>query len=203
MTSFSWKRKATNNIVSTATKAFEENEQVQEENDDPDFDWISVAKRQKLEALEDNKALFARLKQEGVTLAEDDKFWQAITRWDVALSINAEDATVFEMKAQALINLHEWIVAIKAAEKTVQLKPNWWVGYQTLGRAQMGIGEVKLAMRSFQMALHLNPVDEELRKDDLEWAVGLLREKGRVEDTDGTEEIEKSNLNSVKLRICS
>eukprot|EP00092_Neocalanus_flemingeri_P038131 GFUD01041503.1.p1 GENE.GFUD01041503.1~~GFUD01041503.1.p1 ORF type:complete len:201 (-),score=70.43 GFUD01041503.1:266-868(-) len=199
MTSFSWKRKATLNITNT-TKAFDENEQVQEENSDPDFDWISVAKRQKLEALEDNKTLFERLKKEGVTLAEDDKFWQAINRWNVALSLNSEDPTVFEMKAQALINLHEWIDAIKAAEKVVKLKPTWWVGYQTLGRAQMGIGEVKLALRSFQVACHINPAEEELRKDDLEWAADLLREKGKVEETPNTEEIAKANLNSVKLR---
>ena len=84
MTSFSWKRKATKTITN-ATKAFDENEQVTEENADSEFDWISVAKRQRLDALEDNKALFERLKKEGVTLAEDDKFWQAINRWDVAL----------------------------------------------------------------------------------------------------------------------
>ena len=201
MTSFSWKRKATKTITN-ATKAFDENEQVTEENADSEFDWISVAKRQRLDALEDNKALFERLKKEGVTLAEDDKFWQAINRWDVALSINAEDESLFEMKAQALINLHEWIDAIKASEKAVKLKPNWWVGYQTLGRAQMGIGEVKLALRNFQVAVHLNPADEELRKDDLEWAVDLLRDKERVDETANTnsEEIGKPNLNSVKLR---
>eukprot|EP00090_Calanus_glacialis_P023571 TRINITY_DN36437_c0_g1_i1.p1 TRINITY_DN36437_c0_g1~~TRINITY_DN36437_c0_g1_i1.p1 ORF type:complete len:201 (+),score=64.08 TRINITY_DN36437_c0_g1_i1:39-641(+) len=199
MTSFSWKRKATKNIVNT-TRAFEENEQVKEESVDPDFDWMSVAKKQKLEALEDNKALFSRLKQEGVTLAEDEKFWQAISRWDIALSINAEDVTVLEMKAQALINLHEWIVAIKAAEKCVQLKPNWWVGHQTLGRAQMGIGEVKLALRSFQVALHLNPDSEELREDDLRWAVGLLKEKDDKDNTDASQEMEEAKSNSVKFR---
>jgi len=200
MTSFGWKRKATKSI-STTTKAFEDGEQVQDETTDPDFDWISVAKRQRIEALEDNKALFERLKREGVTLAQDEKFWQAINRWNVALSLNSKDETVFEMKAQALINLHEWIEAIQAAEEAVKLKANWWVGYQTLGRAQMGIGEVKLALRSFQVAVHLNPAEKELRNDDLDWAVGLLRKKECVEEDDAdTEEICNSNQNSVKLR---
>ena len=202
MTSFSWKRKATGSIVSNiiTTKAFEEKEQIEEENVDPDFDWTFVAKRQKIEALEDNIALFARLKQEGVTLAEDEKFWQAINRWDNALSVDAGDATVFEMKAQALINLHEWMDAIKAAEKSVKLRPNWWVGYQTLGRAQMGVGEVKLALKNFQVAVHLNPEDEELRKDDLGWAVNLLKEKEIQELTITSEDDENRYLGSVKLR---
>ena len=205
MTSFGWKRKFSGNIKkpATAAKAFDENEQVEEEDVDPDFDWIAQAKRQKFEALEDNKALFVRLKQEGVTLAEDEKFWQAIDRWDNALVINAEDATVFEMKAQALINLHEWIVAIKAAEKSVELRPNWWVAHQTLGRAQMGIGEVRLALRSFKVALHLNPDNEELRIDDLGWAFSLLKEKEAKESSEIiTDETESLNRNSlcVKLR---
>ena len=202
MTSFGWKRKVGGNIKkpSNITQAFEEKEQIEEDSADPDIDWIALAKRKKLEALEDNNALFARLKQEGVTLAEDEKFWQAINRWDNALAINAEDATVFEMKAQALINLHEWIVAIKAAEKSVQLRPNWWVAYQTLGRAQMGIGEVKLALRSFQVALHLNPDDDELRRDDLGWASNLLREQ-KVKETSNTDIDETQNLDRSHLCI--
>jgi len=203
MTSFGWKKKLSGNIKRPATKAFEENEQVGEEVVDPDFDWIAQAKRQKFEALEDNKALFARLKQEGVTLAEDGKFWQAIDRWDNALAINAEDATVFEMKAQALINLHEWIVAIKSVEKSVQLRPNWWVAHQTLGRAQMGIGEVRLALRSFKIATHLNPDDKELRTDDLGWAFSLLREKQAKESSeivaDKSDSLSRNSL-CVKLR---
>ena len=55
-----------------------------------------------------------------------------------------------------------------------------------------------------QEAVHLNPGDEELRKDDLEWAVGLLRQRdsrlqeaGSCDDnpSDGSQ-----NPNLVKLR---
>ena len=37
------------------------------------------------------------------------------------------DETVFEMKAQALVSLHEWIPAITAVKKCIELRPNWWV----------------------------------------------------------------------------
>ena len=55
-----------------------------------------------------------------------------------------------------------------------------------------------------QEAVHLNPGDEELRRDDLEWAVGLLRQRdsrlqeaGSCDDgpSDGSQ-----NPNLVKLR---
>ena len=92
MTSFGWKRKAPGLSKSSKTKAFDESEQVNDDDDnstkDPDFDWISLAKKKKLDALEDNKTLFARLKQEGIVLAEQERFWQAINRWDNALSLD-------------------------------------------------------------------------------------------------------------------
>ena len=43
------------------------------------------------------------------------------------------DETVFEMKAQAQINLHEWIPAISSAQQCINIKPNWYIGHQTLG----------------------------------------------------------------------
>ena len=55
-----------------------------------------------------------------------------------------------------------------------------------------------------QEAVHLNPSDEELRRDDLEWAVGLLRQRdtrlqeagsGDDNPSDGSQ-----NPNLVKLR---
>ena len=64
------------------------------------------------------------------------------------------------MKAQALVQLHEWLPAIQAATRAVERSGNWAEAHQTLGRAQLGLGEVKLAVRSFSVALHLNPADE-------------------------------------------
>ena len=68
----------------------------------------------------------------------------------------------------------------------------------------MGLGEVELAVKSFQKAVHLNPSDEELRRDDLEWALSVLKQRdekmngengeGRVTDTN------EKNDTLVKLR---
>ena len=40
--------------------------------------------------------------------------------------------------------LHEVFPAVQTAEKAVHADPTWWVTYQTLGRAQMGLGEIDL-----------------------------------------------------------
>ena len=91
MTSFGWKRKVALNRGETRSSVFNESDQIDPEtrDDTEELDWTVVAKKKKLEALEDNKALFCRLKQEGILLAESGKFWQAINRWDNALSIDA------------------------------------------------------------------------------------------------------------------
>ena len=91
MTSFGWKRKIPKNCSSTRSKLFDESnvKNTDDEELGEDFDWVAVAKKKKLLALEDNKALFSRLKQEGVQLAEHGKFWQAISHWDNALAIDS------------------------------------------------------------------------------------------------------------------
>ena len=200
MTSFGWKRKSSSlNKSDKKEKAFDSGEQDEDDKEinSDDFDWISVAKKRRVEALEDNKTLYNRLKREGVTLAEEGKYWQAINRWDNALALDPSEPSVFEMKAQALIALHEWLPAISAAREAVKIKPNWFIGHQTLGRAQMGLGEVELAVKSFQKAVHLNPDDEELRKDDLEWALGLLKQRDEKLISENTETGENTNTSTI------
>ena len=89
MANFRWKRKIPSNCASTRPQLFNDNNHEEEDDVGEDFDWVAVAKRKKLIALEDNKALVSRLKEEGILLAESGKFWQAINHWDRALSLDA------------------------------------------------------------------------------------------------------------------
>ena len=42
--------------------------------------------------------------------------------------------------------LNEVFPAVTAAQKAVSLNPLWWIGYQTLGRAHLGLEEVRTVM---------------------------------------------------------
>lgn len=44
--------------------------------------------------------------------------------------------------------LQEVFPAVEAAEMAVKLNPLWWEGWQTLGRAQLNLGEVDLVSPS-------------------------------------------------------
>ena len=54
---------------------------------------------------------------------------------------------------QALMSLGEVYPAVCAAEKAVGLNTNWWIGHQTLGRAQLGLGEVNLVSSMYNTFL--------------------------------------------------
>ncbi|NXS98323.1 TTC33 protein, partial [Jacana jacana] len=69
-----------------------------------------------------------------------------------------------------LMSLHEMFPAVHAAEMAVQRNPRSWDAWQTLGRAQLGLGEIALAIRSFQVSLHIFPMNPEVWKEDLSWA---------------------------------
>jgi len=187
---FGWKRKACElkSGPAPAEKAFKPEEQ-SEEAEDPDFDWVALTKKKKVDALEDGRARFERLKLEGSCLAEEGRFWEALGRWQEALELQPNNARVWEMRAQALVALHEWDGAVEAAEKATAFENTWWVGYQTLGRAHLGLGHLEAARTCFQKAVHLNPVEEELWTEDLAWVKALIAHRHK-EKEDG-EEVER------------
>lgn len=202
MTSFGWKRKSAATVkTNKLVNAFDECEQV-EPVQDTAFNWIDEAKRRKIVALEDNQIRFDRLKQEGSLLAEQGRFWEAISRWNDCLLINGEDAAVLEMKSQALIQVHEWLPAIECAEKATEIKNNWWPGFQTLGRAQLGIGEVKLALRNFQVAFHLNPAQSEIWSEDILWARHLMSKASLATESQAQSADTFQRIKPDSLQIC-
>ena len=160
MTSFGWKRKAPER-TDPVQQAFQPADQEEQEPE-------GESKRQRLESLEDGAARYRRLVAEGACLAEQGRYWAALHRWEEAAQDAAEeDAHLWEMRAQALAAVHEWPEAVEAAGRAANLEPTWWAAHQTRGRALLGLGQLEAASAAFQKAVHLNPADEELRREDL------------------------------------
>uniref|UniRef100_A0A131YMU7 Tetratricopeptide repeat protein n=1 Tax=Rhipicephalus appendiculatus TaxID=34631 RepID=A0A131YMU7_RHIAP len=182
-TAFGWKRKASGKVATGLAAAFAEN--CADENADPPegVDWLSGYKRRRNLLLEDCAQKSRRLRQEGTTLAELDRCWEALKKFDEALQLTPGDVEIHEMRAQVLMLLREDFAAVQEAEQVVKLDPSWWVAHQTLGRAQLQLGEIQMALRSFCSAVHLNPADEELRTEDLLYTLQLLRKKQVAEES--------------------
>ncbi|KAL9983491.1 hypothetical protein ACROYT_G005674 [Oculina patagonica] len=140
-TSFGWKRKLPQNVARKRAAVFDESNQKPDESEDEPFelDWrVLLVKRGAL-SIEDKVVKSKRLEDEGVSLAEQQRYWEAITRWNEAISLTPNNEKLYEMKSQTLLELHELFPAIQAAEQAVSLNPRWYVAHQTLGRAQMGV----------------------------------------------------------------
>ncbi|NP_001088853.1 tetratricopeptide repeat protein 33 [Xenopus laevis] len=185
MASFGWKRKIGEKVSKEVSQHFEE--EAADESvvlDSHDVDWLHAIKRKKDVLLEDNVAKSKRLKEEGGLLAEDGRQKEALTKWDEAIQLTPGDAALYEMKAQVLMGVHEIFPAVQAAETAVQRNPHFVEAWQTLGRAQLSLGEITMAIRSFQIGLHICPANTELWEQDLNWARQLLLQKMDTESAE-------------------
>ena len=62
------------------------------------------------------------------------------------LSIESLREQFMFLSFQVLLELNELFPAVKAAEQAVVLDPTWAVAWQTLGRAQISLGEIEMVM---------------------------------------------------------
>ena len=77
MTAFGWKQKVGGGVVRKASVAFEESskdEELDNEVTRGEVDWLTLAPKKRLLSLEDAKAKSRRLRDEGATLAEADRY---------------------------------------------------------------------------------------------------------------------------------
>lgn len=66
------------------------------------MDWLTASKRRRLVLLEDSRTKSKRLQEEGVLLAENERYWEAIKYWDEALQLTPDSAILHEMKSQVI-----------------------------------------------------------------------------------------------------
>ncbi|XP_074545781.1 tetratricopeptide repeat protein 33 [Halichoeres trimaculatus] len=209
MASFGWKRKVGEKVSKSVVQKFEAEEEEEKKKQEPggdgagqdeEVDWLHAIKRRREILLEDCAVKSKRLKEEGSVLAEQGRHWEALKKWDDAIQLTPENPELYEMKSQVLTILQEVFPAVKAAETAVKLRPLWWEGWQTLGRAQLNLGEVDLAVRSFQVAIHLHPSEPALWHEDLAWACRLQKQHlATTEKIRQEEEAHKQILNAPEL----
>ncbi|XP_070845893.1 tetratricopeptide repeat protein 33 isoform X1 [Chaetodon trifascialis] len=203
MASFGWKRKVGEKVSKSAVQQFEAEAEKAEgvgAGQDEGVDWQQAIKRRREILLDDCTTKSERLKGEGAELAEHGRHWEAIKKWDEAIQLTPENPVLYEMKSQVLTILQEVFPAVTAAEMAVKFRPLWWEGWQTLGRAQLNMGEVDLAVRSFQVAIHLWPSESALWQEDLAWARKLQKQHLASEKkTQEEEETKKQILHAPEL----
>lgn len=142
------------------TAADDDEESLQYCNEIPPFITKSMA-------IEDTPSICLRLKLEGNTLAENSRFWEAISKFKSAIQLQSESpetnkdytmiSVLHELCSQCYSELGELYPSVESAEQAVKYNSSCHIAHQTLARAQTNIGELYLAQRNIQRCLHLNP----------------------------------------------
>jgi len=114
------------------------------------------------------------LKQDGITLAEKGFFSEALNKLNKAAACTPDDCTLYEMKAQILIELEEDCDAVRSAEKCVKLNRLWSTGWHTLARTQLNIQHLSKAVKSFSRSIFLDPSSVDVR-GELDTALERLK----------------------------
>lgn len=94
----------------------------------------------------------------GSVFAARGEYDAALSEWRRGLECAASGRAkglLHESRAQVYMLKEEWFNAVRAAEASVAVYPEWPAGRSTLGRALLNLGEPSLAAVSFQRALDL------------------------------------------------
>lgn len=123
-------------------------------------------------ALEDSSTLCKRFKSEGTVLAENGRFWEALSKFKKALdyllpdeSNNKIKSILHELCSQCYAELEEIFPAVESAELAVKCNPLCPISFLSLARSQINIGELYLARKNIQVSIHLDPSDSDAKKD--------------------------------------
>lgn len=78
---------------------------------------------------------------------------------------SAQDTHVlYSNRSGAYASLKDYQSALKDAERTVELKNDWAKGYNRLGAAQHGLGQLEEAVASYNKALELDPSNTQAKQ---------------------------------------
>ena len=181
--SFKWKKKCNNKLTNTET--------VFSETDDIGVNNVNVY----CHAIEDTSTLSLRLKNEGNVLAESERYWEAISKFQQAIEYNLDALSkcdcninnsfteniscnlslLYELSSQCYCQVGEIYPAVNAAQKAVGHNSKCPISLLSLSRAQVNIGELYLAKSNIERSLHLSPVLADAW-DDLNYVNSLIEE---------------------------
>eukprot|EP01124_Arcella_intermedia_P034435 TRINITY_DN8543_c0_g1_i3.p2 TRINITY_DN8543_c0_g1~~TRINITY_DN8543_c0_g1_i3.p2 ORF type:complete len:215 (+),score=64.41 TRINITY_DN8543_c0_g1_i3:599-1243(+) len=124
--------------------------------------------------------------QRACGLAEKGSHHHALLVFDEAISMSPS-ASLYEQKAQVLLEIGNYFESIKHAEKAVKLDPSFVYGYLTLARAQLNFGELDMAKETLQLGLEVESTHVELN-EQMDLLTELLRRRKVIEKKEKLDE---------------
>ncbi|KAI1445892.1 hypothetical protein F5Y02DRAFT_417502 [Annulohypoxylon stygium] len=104
------------------------------------------------------------LKALGNKAIADKKFDEAIDAFTKAISIDSSNHVLFSNRSAAYASKKDWDNALKDAEQTTTIKPDWPRGWGRKGAALHGAGDLLGASEAYEEGLKLDPNNAGLKK---------------------------------------
>ncbi|KAI3671707.1 hypothetical protein L1987_52140 [Smallanthus sonchifolius] len=164
-----WKKKNNKRPITTISHLPFEEEDTDEPRESASDHNSTAASHQLAESFE----------AQGIKFAEVGKYHEALGKWEAAITLMPERATLHEQKAQVLLEIGETWKSITAATRATQLEPSWSEAWVTLGRAQLNFGEPDSAIESFDTALAIK-ADCVEAKEDRQTALHLVKKRKQL-----------------------
>jgi len=109
-----------------------------------------------------NPELSAKAKDEGNVLFRENKFAQAVERYSEAIKRNPTDHTLYTNRAQTYIKLMALPEALKDAEESLKLKPDFVKAFLRKGQVHFMMKEFQKALQTYEKALEYEPENHEV-----------------------------------------
>lgn len=156
------------------------------------------------------EARAATLTERGNVAAEAGDMVTALQLFEQAIGLLGPTTTgrglkarLWECKAQCHLQLEEYLEAVKAAERAVELSDAQWPEARlTLGRCLLQFGEVRAAVKVLTELFRSEPANEEVREDLIE-ANAVLGELMRREADFDLQLSGRAGLDAKELEVCA
>ena len=99
------------------------------------------------------------LKEEGNKLLAAYKYGLAAEKYSAAIALNGNNAIYYSNRAQALIKLESFGLAIEDANEAIRIDPTYIKALYRRASAFYALGKLKDALRDFKMVVKIKPKD--------------------------------------------
>lgn len=108
------------------------------------------------------------LKDEGNEYFKKKEYEKAIDCYTQAISLEPNDHILYSNRSGSYLNLNKADLALKDANKCVELNAEWWKGYHKLGLAQFTLGKTEEALNSYKKGLELDKDNTTIKNSIIE-----------------------------------
>ncbi|KAF4542527.1 Tetratricopeptide TPR-1 [Lasiodiplodia theobromae] len=125
------------------------------------------------------------LKAEGNKLFSAKQFPEAIEKFSQAIEIDPSNHVLYSNRSACYASLRDFDNALKDAEKTTEIKPDWSKGWARKGAALHGKGDLVTAVDAYEEAVKLDPANAQA-KSGLEAVQRAIEAEARRDGADPT-----------------